>query len=384
MRRGGFTLLLAACALGESQAPAPTPQPVCAEWQRALEATQRVLDERSLQPLGLLLDPMLLTGRIDPELAALMEDPQEVEPFLGGDRLRPAFRAALALVDLHPASELIDPILEWLQGEPLDTSALGELATFLVSDRERLAVVNPVRKMLSDCGEGRPLAQAIADATGYQMSCGSTLVCLAEQLGELAADPALSEALSSLTLEGEEGRKAFGVLVAQIMNASAQPAFDVAQTQGQLRQLFEERLPESSLARLDRILSVVDEHFSDPQRRATWRQVVTCTERHDPTYAVSGLVYDVVIREELELASLLPANSSDASALVTLNQPLHRVAQSLAEEDGMRLALNAAVEPILTGSVMKLLVETLDAPELSAALDAWLAWFRQEGPCESR
>ena len=52
------------------------------------------------------------------------------------------------------------------------------------------------------------------------------------------------------------------------MNASAQPAFDVAQTQGQLRQLFEGRLPESSLARLDRILSVVDEHFSDPQRHA--------------------------------------------------------------------------------------------------------------------
>ena len=107
MRRGGFTLFLAACALGESQAPEPTPQPVCAEWQRALEATQRVLDERALQPIGLLLDPMLLTGRIDPELAALMEDPQEVEPYLGGDRLRPAFRAALALVDLHPASELI-------------------------------------------------------------------------------------------------------------------------------------------------------------------------------------------------------------------------------------------------------------------------------------
>ena len=69
MRRGGFTLFLAACALGESQAPEPTLQPVCAEWQRALEATQRVLDERALQPLGLLLDPMLLTGRIDPELA---------------------------------------------------------------------------------------------------------------------------------------------------------------------------------------------------------------------------------------------------------------------------------------------------------------------------
>ena len=33
---------------------------------------------------------------------------------------------------------------------------------------------------------------------------------------------------------------------------------------------------------------------------------MTCTERHDPTYAVSGLVYDVVICEELELASLLP------------------------------------------------------------------------------
>ena len=42
----------------------------------------------------------------------------------------------------------------------------------------------------------------------------------------------------------------------------------------------------------------------------------------------------------------------------------------------MRLALNAAVKPILTGSVMKLLVETLDAGA-SAALEAWLAWFRQ-------
>ena len=209
MRRGGFTLFLAACALGESQAPEPTPQPVCAEWQRALEATN-VLDERALQPIGLLLDPMLLTGRIDPELAALMEDPQEVEPFLGGDRLRPAFRAALALVDLHPASENRSIRSSSGCGSRWIRALWGELATFLVSDRERLAVVNPVRKMLSDCGEGRPLAQAIADATGYQMSCGSTLVCLAEQPGELAADPALSEALSSLTLEGEEGRKPLG------------------------------------------------------------------------------------------------------------------------------------------------------------------------------
>jgi len=347
-----------------------------------LTITKQVLAAQTLKPIGLMLDPMLLEGRLDDELRVLLREPAQVEPHLGGDRLRPAARAILNLLKLHPVQTLGEPVQGLIRSAVQNPSTDDGLLAFMLASDARLAVVNPLRKMLTDCGEGRPLAQAIADASGYQMSCGSTLACLLDEFAGLAADPQIEQALQGLTLEGEEGRKAFGLLVAQIMSASAQPAFDVAQAQSLLRNVFADRLPRESLERLDRLMTIIDEHFADEGRRATWLTVVTCTDRHDSQFAVAGLFYDLVIGAELDLAELLNRDDQETSDSAQWIDPLHALAQTVSQRADLRLPLNAAVEPLLTTSMMRVLLTTLRSPDLRLALEAWLELLDQGPQCE--
>ncbi len=374
--------LVTSCVLGETQAPALPPTKNCTRLVHALSVTKQVLDQQTLKPIGLMLDPMLLEGRLDDELRVLLDQPEQVEPHIGGDRLRPAARAILELLQLHPPQTLADPLQVWIRSAVRDESVDHGLLGFMLASDDRLAVVIPVRKMLTDCGEGRPLAQAIADATGYQMTCGSTLACLLNEFAGLAGDPQIEQALQGLTLEGEEGRKAFGLLVAQIMRASAQPAFDVAQAQELLRNVFRDRLPQSSLERLDRLMTIIGEHFADEGRRATWLQVVTCTDRHDPQFAVAGLFYDLVLGTELDLAQLLDSDEHEASSPARWINPLHALAQTVTRRSDLRLPLNAAVEPFLTPSMMRVALSTLSAPDLRVVVEAWFELLDQGPQCE--
>ena len=374
--------LVSSCVLGVSQAPEPAPTRNCTQLAHALKVTNQVLDAQSLKPIGLMVDPMLLAGIIDPELRLLLADSEEVEPYVGGDRLRPAARAVLGLLQLHPPRHLAEPAQALIRSS-LEPPEDGDgLLGFMLSSSARLAVVNPLRKMLTDCGEGRPLAQAISDATGYQMSCGSTLACLLDEFAGLAGDPQIEQALQSLTLEGEEGRKAFGLLVAQIMRASSQPAFDVAQAQELLRRVFADRLPQASLERLDRLMTIIGQHFADEDRRSTWRKVVTCTDRHDPQFSVAGLFYDVVLGTELDLTQLLDSDDQDQASPALWIDPLHALAETIAQRPDLRLPLNAAVEPFLTVSMMRVVLTTLRSPDLRLAVEAWFDLIEKGPQCE--
>ena len=93
--------MVSSCVLGETQAPELPPTKNCTRLAHALSVTKQVLDQQTLKPIGLMLDPMLLEGRLDDNLRVLLGQPEQVEPHLGGDRLRPAARAVLELLQLH-------------------------------------------------------------------------------------------------------------------------------------------------------------------------------------------------------------------------------------------------------------------------------------------
>jgi len=384
MRRVSLLLVMVSCALGQGQAPAPPPKAVCAQIDETLAATQEALAEGELEPIRWMLDPMLFKGELAPGLRRLLEDPESVQEHLGGNRLRPALGALLTLVrstQPQPLLRILTRVVGDAQSSDQTTASVIE---FMLADPARLAVVDPLRKMLTDCGEGRPLAQTVADMSGTKLACGEALACLLDELSGLAMDPALDQALSELTLEGEEGRKAFSLLVARLMNSSAQAGFDVAQAQELLRTAFGQRLPEDSLLRLDRLIQIMGDVFAEERRRTNWLAVVTCTERHDTQRAVAGTAYDLLIGDELDV----PALVSSLQGLLTDEERrdvmvvVHDLANSLAERDDLRLPLNAAVEPFLTVSVLRVLLNTLQSSSVQTVFEQWLGLLDEEMQCE--
>jgi len=326
----------------------------------------------------------LLKGELDPGLRSLLEDPDSVQRHLGGNRLRPAFGALLSLVRLNEPEALIRALTRLVSNSAQAHEVAQELIEFMLADTARLAVVDPLRKMLTDCSEGRPLAQTLADMTGTQLACGDAMSCLLDELAGLAVDPALNVALRDLTLEDEEGRKAFSLLVARLMNSSAQAGFDVVQAQQLLRTAFEQRLPEQSLLRLDRLIGIMGDLFADDRRRATWLAVVTCTERHDTQRAVAGAAYDLVMGDELDVASWVGSAQdllSDTEQVEVI-KALHGLASTLAQRDDLRLPINAAVEPFLTVSVLRVLLNTLRSAAVQTVLEQWLGLLDEEMQCE--
>jgi hypothetical protein len=360
VRNSFLVILCSACVLGQGKTAEPLPLPNCPSLDETLSATRRAIDEGAVLPLGLILDDLLVRGEISEELGSLLGAPDQVTPYLGGNRLRPALGSLLSLVRQRQPTELLG-LVDTISGDLAgNQSIVSTLIDFLLASEQRLAVVHPLRRMLIDCGEGRPLARVLADLSAARLSCGIAGSCLLRELAGLAEDPALTEALSVISLEGEEGRKAFGLLVAQLMRSSAQRGFDAEQARALLRQTFVDTLPADSLQRLDRIVGLLGELFADEERRSNWHEVVTCTERHDRVRAVSGMVYDLLIASELDIASLVGRLRQQLADLDVdaIFVDLHGMASILAQDDGLRLPLNALAEPLLTVPVARLLLQT--------------------------
>lgn len=384
MRRVSLLLIMISCALGEGRAPPPPPKAACAQIDETLVATQEALAEGEFEPIRWMLDPMLFKGELAPGLRQLLEDPESVQEHLGGNRLRPALGALLTLVRSTQPEPLLRVLARLVGDASSSDQTTASIIEFMLADAGRLAVVDPLRKMLTDCGEGRPLAQTLADMSGTELACGEALSCLLDELSGLARDPALNQALSELTLEGEEGRKAFSLLVARLMSSSAQAGFDVAQAQDLLRTAFGQRLPEDSLLRLDRLIQVMGDVFADDRRRANWLAVVTCTERHDTQRAVAGTAYDLLIGNELDVPELVDSlqgllTNQERSDVMRV---VHDLTLTLAQRDDLRLPLNAAIEPFLTVSVLRVLLNTLRSSAVQSVFEQWLGLLDEEMQCE--
>ncbi len=361
MRNTWVLAFCVGCVLGDAKAPPSVSLPDCPSLDERLSATRRAIDEGHVRPLDLIIDDVLLRGEISAELAILLGEPDLVEPYLGGNRFRAGLGSIIRVIQHRRPAELLN-LIDAMTGD-LDRAqnTLTSLLQFFLDSPARMAVVNPVRRMLTDCGEGRALVQVIADFSGTRLACGTAALCLARELGGLAEDPALTGALSNLELDGEEGRQAFGLLIARVLRASAQPDFDMDQARELLNRVFGENLAPDSLARLDRLIGLLGELFADASRRASWYEVVTCTERHDDARVVSGMTYDLLIAAELDVPDFVTRFRQQFDTIdgEVLMADLHGIASLLAAEEKFRLPLNAMVEPLLTVPVARLLLDNV-------------------------
>ena len=97
---------------------------------------------------------------------------------------------------------------------------------------------------------------------------------------------------------------------------------------------------------------------------------------------MAGLFYDLVIGTDLDLSELLDSDDQGASNAAQWIDPLHAIAQTLSQRADLRLPLNAAVEPLLTTSMMRVLLTTLRSPDLRMAVEAWFELFDRGSACE--
>ena len=378
-------LLIGGCVLGDGRAPEPPPVPDCPSLDEALVETRRALDDGGLRPIGLIVEDLLVGGVVSPELAALLGDASALDGRVGGNRLRGAVRSAMALLRGDPPTATLG-LVRALAGSAEDQAGtLQTLVEFLLADPGRLRVVDPLRESLTTCGEGRPWALVLADASGARLSCGLALSCFAKGLADLAEDPALEQALALLSFEGSEGKEGFTLLIANLMDASSRPGFDVDQWRSLLRDLFAETLPESALQHLDGLLAAVGEFIGDDRRRAHWREVVMCTERHDPQRSVAGLVYDLLMGEQFDTVQLVGearTSMADVDGDVLLGE-INGLMSRLADEDSVRLPLNAVAEPLLTVPVATLLLETVEALMARGLIREWTNLATKGLSCEA-
>jgi hypothetical protein len=351
---------------------------------QTLAATKRAIAEGAIRPLALIIDDLLQRGEVSAELAALLGDVPAVSEHIGGNRLRPAMGAALELLRQSPPNALFS-FAKVLVVEFEESAAIAlEFIDFLSATDERLAVVNPLRGLLTDCGEGRPLSLLLADLSSARLSCGLAAECLLRDLSDLAVDPALSNTLAQMGFEGEEGRKAFKLLVGRLMNATAQPGFDVDQWRVLLRQSFGERLPESSLLLVDALLATIGELFLPEPTRANWFKVVACFERHDLQRALPGLTYDLLIAGALDFGGLIDQargrfEAADSQAIFA---ELHDLSLRLAGADSLRRPLNGLLEPILTAPVARLMLQSSRQLIERGLISEWLELADQGLSCE--
>jgi hypothetical protein len=384
MRLFVLIIMMSSCQLGQGAAPQLPPQPQCVPLDQALKGTKRAIAEGGIRPLALIIDDLLHRGEVSAELGALLGDVPAVNGHIGGNRLRPALGAALELLRESPPRFLFS-FAKALVSEFEENSALAlEFIDFLNASDERLAFVNPLRGLLTDCAEGRPLSLFLADLSGARLSCGLAGECLLRDLSALAEDPALSVALAQMGFEGQEGRQAFKLLVDRLMSATAQPGFDVDQWRLLLRQSFAEVLPESSLVRVDALLSTLDELFAPDQRRAHWFEVVACAKRHDSQRALPGLTYDLLITGVLDLPELVGQarglfEAADSQAIFA---ELEELSLRLATSDSLRRPLNDLLEPLLTAPVARLMLQSSRQLIERGLITEWLALADEGFSCE--
>ncbi|MEC7751040.1 MAG: hypothetical protein VX405_06000 [Myxococcota bacterium] len=376
-----MSLALAGCQLQERPAPMGPEPRQCRDLETALEATRSALDDRRFEWLGQLIRDVFVDGRLSPELAAQLDSPESLTNHLEGDHLR-----TLVGVIVQGLAQLV-PVetLRGLQNIVSEDASIGSLMAFMDAQPTRWNVLDPVREMFSSCRDGGDLADLMVHLPLVEGQCEEVeLLCALDHLVVVLKSPDLAESLSSVDFEGRVGREAFQQLILHVMDVPATPGFDSEALAAQLRNLFGERLDDTTLDALDGLMASFGAFMSNPDVQQPWSRVVSCVKRYDPERAVSGLTYDMLTDGGLNSGTTARV-LSETKGRVEADQMMlewSRMATFLAADPALRERLSFGLRPLLVPTLFRWISPKIVELQERGVLAEWLRLVEEGLPCE--
>lgn len=376
-----MVLALASCNL--QQAPAPMgPEPKqCLDLETALQATRTALDEQRFQWLGQVIREVFVEGKLGSELRSELTDPASLEAHLEGNHLRTLVGVIVeGLAEMIPAQTLRG--LESIVSEDV---SIGSLMAFMDAQPARWDVLDPVREMFSSCRDGGDLADLLVHLPMVEGNCGEAeLLCAIDHLVIVLKSPDLAESLANVDFEGRIGREAFQQLIIHVMDVTATPGFDAEALAGQLRNIFGERLDETTLDALDGLIGSFGRFMANQQVQQPWSRVVSCVKRYDPERAVSGLTYDMLTDGGLNsgtTARVLTETKANLDAQRMMVE-WSRMATLLAEDPALRERLSLGLKPLLVPSLVRWISPRVVDLQERGVLAEWVRLVAEGLPCD--